>query len=57
MITAITVYDVSGRIVYVGKAINAYETILNTENFAKGIYNVSIETDKGIITKAFSKVD
>ena len=57
LITAIAVYDISGRIVYAAKAINAYETILNTENFSKGIYNVSIETESGIITKSFSKVE
>ncbi|MDI1235704.1 MAG: Calx-beta domain-containing protein [bacterium] len=57
LIQNITVYDISGRIVYEATDINAFETKLNTENFAKGIYNISIVTDRGIITKSFSKVE
>ncbi len=57
MITAITIVDINGKVILSVSNINAMDTLVNTENFAKGIYTITIMTDKGTISKSFSKIE
>jgi hypothetical protein len=56
---SIAVTDISGRVVF-NKNMSSlsegqYTEMIETGNFAKGIYNVTLNTPKGIQTKRFVK--
>lgn len=48
---SIALYNIMGQKVYSAESVNADKHQVNTSGFAAGIYTVSIETDKGKVSK------
>lgn len=55
-INTVTVVNTLGQTIYTNNAVNAESFQLNTQNYASGMYIVTIKTDNGISTKRFSVV-
>jgi hypothetical protein len=54
MIQTIEVSDLNGRVIMHLDGVDAQETKLNIEGLSKGMYNVTLTTDKGIARKILS---
>ncbi len=54
IMNAISITDVNGKVVSTLNNIHTDETVIATEGFARGIYTISIMTDKGKIVKQLS---
>jgi hypothetical protein len=54
VISSITIMDINGKAIKTITDINASETRLDVEGLSKGIYSVSVMTDKGKIVKQLS---
>jgi len=47
LISQVNVFDITGKVVLTQNAVSAYEVVLNTENFTKGIYLVNVKLANG----------
>ena len=47
VISQVNVFDITGKVVLTQNAVSAYEVVLNTENFTKGIYLVNVKLASG----------
>lgn len=55
-INQILVYDYTGRIIFSTSDLNQTNLILNTESWMKGIYIISLQSDKGITNQQVVKM-
>ena len=54
MIQSVEITDLNGRVIMHTEGVDALETRLNIEGLSKGMYNVTLTTDKGIARKILS---
>lgn len=47
----VTIYDAIGKLVFSEKPLSANRILISTESFAKGVYTVTINSDKGRVAK------
>ena len=53
---SVTVLNNLGAVVYQSNSINANRQVVNIDNLAAGIYNVRVQTDKGIVNRRIEAV-
>lgn len=54
-ITGLSVYDISGRVVYTEETSAKNKIILTTRDWNKGLYFISVKTKEGIVTRKIVK--
>lgn len=54
MILSVEITDLNGRVMLLTEGVDALETRLNIETLSKGMYNITLTTDKGIARKILS---